>query len=183
MVLYNPKWLRGLAQGMIWNVQVHGQAVVVDLGSRGFLFALLTGPPIPDLVTHENYFTSDPWLILRNFGWQNDGVYPPDALELLARRRDVVEVPFGRLPRLVRFRDIQDPGTVEAVDPDDLAASFGPGVRLLRATIAITDAPATTGIETTLAWLKGLKGHLAAGPRTAGTASLANSLSVVDFER
>jgi hypothetical protein len=54
----------------------------------------------------------------------------------------------------VRFRDINDPNTVERVDPNNLAASFGPGVRLTRATIEITDAPVTTGIEKELEWLR-----------------------------
>jgi hypothetical protein len=38
----------------------------------------------------------------------------------------------GEMPLLVRFRDMNDPKTLERVDPNDLAASFGPGVYLKR---------------------------------------------------
>jgi hypothetical protein len=43
------------------------------------------------------------------------------------------------------------------VDPNDLAASFGPGVTLKTATVEITDDPITKGIEIRLPWLKSSK--------------------------
>jgi hypothetical protein len=71
------------------------------------------------------------------------------------------------LPLLVRFRDISDPKTVEKVDPANLAASFGAGVKLTRATIetvpsgywpfnlfGIGGSPVTRGIEARLPWWK-----------------------------
>ncbi len=48
---------------------------------------------------------------------------------------------------LVRFRNIRDPSSVETVDPDNLAKSFGAGVRLKRITVQITDDPVTSGID------------------------------------
>ena len=56
-------------------------------------------------------------------------------------------------PRFVRFRNIGDPKSVEAVDAANLAARFGPGVALKSVTITITDEPVTTGIEKRLEWL------------------------------
>lgn len=41
------------------------------------------------------------------------------------------------LPRLVTFADIDDPATVTLVDPENLAASFGPGVRLVSVTLEV----------------------------------------------
>jgi hypothetical protein len=52
-----------------------------------------------------------------------------------------------RLPQLVTFRNIADPTSVELVDPANLAASFGEGVKLRRITVQLTDDPVTTGIE------------------------------------
>jgi hypothetical protein len=75
---------------------------------------------------------------------------------LLYRIRDTrgpIDIPLGALPLLVRFRDLNDPTTVERVDPFDLAGSFGAGVKIKRATIEITNAPVTTGIEQKLPWL------------------------------
>ena len=56
-------------------------------------------------------------------------------------------------PKLVYFRDIADPTSVEEVDPDNLAASFGPSVRLKRITVLVTNDDVTTGIEKRLGWL------------------------------
>ena len=61
----------------------------------------------------------------------------------------------GSKRQLVRFGDIKNPETVERVDRNDLAKSFGPGVSSKRATIEITDDPVTTGIEQRLPWWNG----------------------------
>ena len=60
---------------------------------------------------------------------------------------------------LVRFRDINDPKTVERVDPWKLDASFGPGVSLKSATFQVTDDPVTKGIATLLPWSRTQVGH------------------------
>lgn len=54
---------------------------------------------------------------------------------------------------LVTFRDIDDPASVEKVDPANLAATFGEGVSLKRITVELTDGPVTRGIEERLPWL------------------------------
>ena len=61
----------------------------------------------------------------------------------------------NKLPLLVRFRDLNDPKTVERIDPRDLATSFGLEVGLKRATIEVVHDPLTTGIEKRLSWLVG----------------------------
>ncbi|HBM06154.1 MAG TPA: hypothetical protein DD369_11230, partial [Erythrobacter sp.] len=60
-------------------------------------------------------------------------------------------------PMLVTFGDLDDPASVERVDPDDLAATFGEGVRLKRITVQITDDPVTSGIEQRLGWLGNIR--------------------------
>jgi hypothetical protein len=54
---------------------------------------------------------------------------------------------------LVTFGDIKDPKSVKRVDPDDLSASFGAGVKLKAITVEITDDAVTTGIGGRLGWL------------------------------
>ena len=56
------------------------------------------------------------------------GSPPEPSFDRLRALKGRVELAPGDLPLLVRFRDINDPTTVERVDPNDLAASFGPGV-------------------------------------------------------
>ena len=70
-------------------------------------------------------------------------------------------------PMLVTFGDLDDPTSVERVDPDELAATFGEGVRLKRITVQVTDDPVTSGIGQRLGWLNRTKGTLLSRPRDA----------------
>ena len=70
-----------------------------------------------------------------------------------AKPADRFAKPTG-FPTLVRFRDINDPKTVEDVDPANLATSFGPGFHLRRITLQRTDDAVTHGIENRLKWLR-----------------------------
>lgn len=157
--------------------EINGQAVILDLGGRGSLFALLHGPG--ELREDKTYpmrvlFYAFPTLI-------NPQEYLA-GLRKLKAQQPTADLPFDLLPMLVRFRDLNDPTSVEQVQPNDLAAAFGPGVQLKKATIAITDDPVTTGIEHKLPWLVGLqKGFAVKTPRPGG--SVATVLSSLDFER
>jgi hypothetical protein len=152
---YYPKWLQGLTTP--WRVEIHGEAVVVDLGSRGLLFALLTGPAAYDHGHPQRINPTNPQAVLRYFNYTGRDGLTQESLDGLARRRDIIDIPISGLPMLVRFGDIRDPGTMVQVNPDDLARYFGPDARLVRATLAITDSPVSRGIEDRLSWLNGLK--------------------------
>ncbi|MEP4423828.1 MAG: hypothetical protein ABJ354_20510, partial [Nitratireductor sp.] len=72
----------------------------------------------------------------------------------IAGFRGVREVAREAYPLLVTFTDIADPTTVRRVDPDDLAATFGPGVALKRITLEITDEKVTEGrVKAVLGWM------------------------------
>jgi len=74
---------------------------------------------------------------------------------------DKIALPDDHYPLLVTFTDINDPASVQRVDPDDLVAHFGPGVKLKTITLEITDEPVTGGqIEKVLGWLKTHAGYL-----------------------
>jgi hypothetical protein len=139
--------------GHPWHPTVRGEAVAVDLSVRGVLFALLrydqarVGNPLtPGSVGNPAA------LLVAAFG-HSIGDATWDLLYRIRDTRGSIDVPLPWLPMFVRFGDLNDPTTVERVNPDDLAASFGPGVRLVRATIEITKEPVTTGIERRLPWL------------------------------
>jgi hypothetical protein len=68
---------------------------------------------------------------------------------------------------LVTFGDEADPTSVAEVDPDDLAATFGEGVRLKRITVELTDDPVTSGIEARLAWMNAYRGKWVNGGPTS----------------
>lgn len=140
------KAVRGLGSSSEIYIDVKGEAVAVDLGSRGVLFALLK---------EGTWSRSGPeWIVPNAFGVTKGGI-GPDQFGRLAALTGSVTLNEGQLPLLVRFRDVSDPKTVERVDAFNLAASFGPGVHLARATLELTRDPVTTGIAGKLPWLEG----------------------------
>ena len=132
-----------------------GEAVAVDLGEKGVLFCLLKGVEGSAGVDYPLYIVMhafpEHFEEFRNV----TGVSVVDAMRKLdsIRPRPKTNMPFEKLPMLVRFRDINDPETVELVDPNDLEKSFGNGVKLVSATMEITDEPVTKGVEKWLPWL------------------------------
>ncbi|WP_156164508.1 hypothetical protein [Bradyrhizobium sp. LTSP885] len=135
-----------------------GEAVVVDLGARGVLFATLADERALRSGGSGMYNAARvPFPQTKFHGEVGEGIWAKDDytayLEELNRRKPRAELPFADLPVLVRFRDLSDPSSVVQVSASDLAGSFGPGVRLQRAFVEITDDPPTTGIEARLPWL------------------------------
>jgi hypothetical protein len=53
-------------------------------------------------------------------------------------------------PRMVTFGDLDDPKSVKAVNPDNLAAAFGEGVSLEGISVEITDEPVTWEMDKVL---------------------------------
>lgn len=152
-----------LLVGKLVNTHVRGEAVAVDLGNRGVLFALMNKGAQVDYGIY---------IVFEAFPWQ-DGIgqaFRPEARAYYTALRAKANLSFGKLPTLVRFRDINDPKTVELVDPNDLAKSFGAGVRLKSASIEMVDkgyfpfsalgltgVPVTTEIEERLSWISDME--------------------------
>jgi hypothetical protein len=151
------------AQGWSITYNITGEAVVVDMGPRGLLFATLRKPS--DLTFSgaggsgggynanmmqfpEQKFRGD--ISPSASGKEKFAAYV-DELDRLKPKSDLA---LGDVPVLVRFGDPNDPKSISLVDPRDLAASFGAGVILKLATVEITDDAVTTGIEARLPWLK-----------------------------
>ena len=126
---------------------IKGEAVAVDLLGGKTLFALLktANPSGHDDLVYMSMRTLDPAFKYNRVEGarrisSGDGIRSPS---------DVAPADY---PLLVTFRDIRDPASVEKVDPGNLAANFGPGVRLKRITVEVTDEDVTTGIEKRLGW-------------------------------
>ncbi|MEQ1705498.1 MAG: hypothetical protein ABL867_05940 [Rickettsiales bacterium] len=118
-----------------------GEAVAVDLGEKGVLFALLRGK---DTVDHPLY------IFMKSFPEYfpaRADITVIDGMRKLDHDKPKTNLSFDKLPMLVRFRDINDPKTVELVDPNDLEKTFGTGVKLVSATIEMTDEGVTSGVE------------------------------------
>ena len=148
--------------------RAHGEAVTVDLGERGILFALLRSEDSSDWASGVMYgFAPDvPQPHDENGEFDSSAYFKARFMAMLKKRKLIVlpeRFPGSRYieggharPMLVRFRDIADPQTIEKVDSADLAAAFGSGVKLKRITVQLTDDPVTAGIEKRLTWLPGV---------------------------
>jgi hypothetical protein len=169
-----------------------GEAVMVDLGKRGMLFALLRSEAREDWATRalHNLF---PLLTAKELRSLPEGVddmepqmerifsLPLDKAMPLPRRvetgfrKNNKPVMVDNYPMLVRFDDPAKPETVKRVDADDLAATFGDGVRLKAVTIARTTAPVKGNIERTLPWLYRLANYRT-NPENPFTNTLPNEI-------
>lgn len=170
-------------------VDFRGEAVVLDLGSRGVLFALLKA---------DTDSRSGPeWIVPRAFDFPGGSLPRPveEGVKQVQRLSGKRELPLTSLPLLVRFRDLNDPKTVERVDPNDLGKSFGAGVKLERAMLEIVPAgtwpfnsynvtgePMTTGIQERLQWLTGMRTNID-GTSVTDSNRLSNELNSGDFKR
>lgn len=147
------------------SAEFRGEAIVVDLAQRGLLIGILAGRSSKGYIV-DGYAGMQPENSFRRSGRIPEDVWNRDrvaALRLVNKdyglkaeldcKPDPDWSDWGECPYLIRFRDIADPKTVEAVDPADLSKSYGPAVKLRRATIEITDDPVTTGIKDRLPWL------------------------------
>jgi hypothetical protein len=171
------------AQGLM--AAARGEALYLDLGpGRRPLVALLT----------KKYRKGMPWahwdeiqpttILARVYDEKLDrGDSSGDAWrERIFRHRGAREIAPGDLPDLVTFADINDPKSVTAVDPDNLEATLGPGVKWKRVTLEVTDEPVTTGIGKKLPWLASyidrmLDGHRPGQPSDGSLASKMNTAS------
>ena len=141
-----------LTPQMLPDIEVKGEAVVVDLGKRGVLFALMRGG------MHGQDYGSD---ILF------------DAFPEKKKIGKVTLTP-QQYPMFARFRDLNDPKTVEIISqindremPDGYGGMsktseevFGSGVKLKDVTIEITNDSITSGIEKQLPWLATIYGYI-----------------------
>jgi hypothetical protein len=130
------------------TIETKGEAVAVDLPGGQTLFALIPEDTLAQA-------TLDP-------EWENDWVESAKRIragltpgELVVMKPGVPErfaKPNG-YPKLVRFRDLRDPRSLELVDPNNLSASFGSGVRLQLITLQVTDEKMTSVIDKKIEWI------------------------------
>ena len=156
-----------------------GEAVVVDLGQRGVLFALMRGASGSDY-GHQIVFDAFP----------SPGSTEPLSSAGIRYYRSLknakVTLKPEQYPMFVRFREMKDPKTVESVYQavpydgrndkgfyigtayhitDHFEETFGAGVKLKEVTIEVTDDSVMIGLVKLLPWLpeyydKGLDGDL-----------------------
>ena len=163
------------------SIGYRGDAIALDLGSRGTLFALLK--------EGRDERSGPEWIVLRAFDFDGGSLPSPVEVggEQVARLSGKRELSLDNLPKLVRFRDINNPMTVEGVNPFNISERFGAGTKLVRVTLEIVPPgePITTGIDQKLKWLPQYYDRQLDGERIETISSplrLANSLSSRAFK-
>ena len=146
-VSWSKHWIQ--TDGMGWDYDVTGEAVVVEVTPGRYLFALLKGAGTTE------YMGS---VAAASIAGRESRVIDGDLFDEVRDQRDraagVITVPDYQFPMLVTFDDLTDPASVKLVDAADLAASFGPGVRLKSVVLEVTDEAVTEGVVARhLAWL------------------------------
>lgn len=173
-----------------------GDAIVIDLGKRGYLFALPLGMSdglqpniealtnIPDALSmsadEARHWPDGPMrgrieyrnsVIKRQMG-------RPIPICLTAGPRDVRRVCLT----LVRFLNPNDPATARFVDPHNLAATYGPGIALRTMQLEITSQPRTLSDLSMLPWLASRQsGWIAGGRSSSLPPDAAHSLTASNF--
>jgi hypothetical protein len=163
-----------LTPEMLPQVDLKGEAVVVDLGKRGILFVL------------------------------NSGDYGTDILFKMFPGNDKqgkVTITPNLYPNFAKFLDVNKPTSVENVraendqiidqlrkyDPYRRMVSFedafGAGVKLKTVTIEITSEPITWGIEKYLPWIPTIGGGTLSGKQFNTGHEWYDYLSKWDFQR
>ncbi|MGB3711524.1 MAG: hypothetical protein WA985_07530 [Erythrobacter sp.] len=165
--------------------RARGEAVAVDLPDGRTLYALLRSDSNGSWATYVMQMLApdiegEPWeevfdnVLLIEGEVELPRTWPTEAH--LDER--------SAYPMLVTFRDESGPTTVERVDPDDLAASFGAGYTLERITVQLTDDPVTTGIAERLGWLSEFpEPRLDPHFRSSATPNLSQRLWHGDFRK
>ncbi len=168
------------------GMRTRGEAVAVDLPGGQVLFALVPRDTLVQSVLDPEW--KNDWVVSAQKISGGETPQGPIAMKpttpkerYKSGQKIVEDVPS--YPMLVRFRDINDPKTVEEVDPADLAASFGAGFTLKRITVEVTDEDVTVEIAKRLGWLATFRGSFVSNPpRYLSEATPISQLGTTDFD-
>ncbi len=150
---------------------VKGEAVIVDLGKHGVLFAT-----IGEDFGYSVMFKAFPY---------SDGGLTKEGMEYYSNLKNAQKslLEINELPRFVTFKNLNDPLSARLVDIRDLQKDFGAGVQIKDITIETTDEPITWGIvDQYLPWLAKIKANID-GTSITTSAFLANRLDVGQFKK
>jgi hypothetical protein len=127
--------------------RVYGQAVLIDLGTRGVVVATLNNG--------ESYGPASDgaknalWLAAQAFGNRSTAEEMPALPHLRGRR----ELTPDNMPRLVWFPDIAVPQSARKFTAAEIPTLFGNNSHLVSAYVEITSNPLVIDIDKTLPWI------------------------------
>ena len=161
-----PNFFSGSWGGADWHSKVQGEAVVIELPNKKYLFALLS-------YSGNTEYTAN--LATRVLAKEpKHRVWGKNIFQAVLdqKGKTPLAVPEDNYPLFVTFKDINDPASVEQYYPlpDDAWRSK---ITMKKVTLEITDKPVTKGkVEKVLGWLENLKGGYLHGGSTSKGAPL-----------
>lgn len=151
------------------QTRIRGEAVEVDLGNGGTVFALLTSKQRADWAGNIMFLLAPS--AVSSDGDRFEGRFDKmlDMRREMTLPQDYIASKYQRastgIPMLVTFEDLSDPKSIKEINPEDLSATFGDGYSLRKITVQMTDAPVTVGIVERLSWLPELYPGMLNGDR------------------
>ena len=126
-------WFGGIDKAMSSSAVsngLRGEASFVEVAQGKYLFALLY---TEEAARTTALFTDNP---------REEARHVTERLQTLKETRTLKPEKY---PMLVTFTDVSNPKTVKLVDPENLAAAFGPGFALKSVKLELTDEKLTEG--------------------------------------
>ncbi|MGB4057774.1 MAG: hypothetical protein WBK77_06795 [Alphaproteobacteria bacterium] len=151
---------------------VKGEAIAVDLGHRGILFAIMDTDG-----SYQVVFDAFPG----PSGFSKEGLEHYGHLAGSKIISDPKKYP--EYAQLVTFSDLNNPLTVKGVHPENLSSAFGEGVAIKDMVIEMTGEPITEKIKKWLPWLSTNKGGYLDGQFAGGGPELSNILHGGNFKQ
>lgn len=141
-----------LTQGDGFIARYCGEAVIVNLDERGYLFALWHKPPNPlDAAFMRGSFSYAP----ERDGSQSISRRRTKAWREFAKRDHVETLSPEQLPLMVRFKNISDPDSVLVIDSiDTFEKALGPTARVTQVTVERTSESVSEGnLKQVIPWI------------------------------
>ncbi len=142
----------------VGGCKILGEAVVVPIEGKGVLFIMM-GAASKYPVDGKIYLGSGEQM-LADIGLVDE----PGR----SRNHGEWQVENNKLPYMVFFKDVQDPSCITAVDPSDMEAVMGSGVKIKSLKVKTTSSKISYGVvRSYLNWLPNDQSYLLNGKSTA----------------
>ncbi|MFN3807477.1 hypothetical protein [Asticcacaulis sp.] len=138
-------------QGKMFQESFEGEGVLIEFGG---------GRALISLIGWYSWNGSTTGTLLKIFGIAPTGGGDGTDVVTLAGLRQTRALKADQLPLMIAFSDVTDPASYELVKVTNEAGWVAPGVRLVSATIEITDERPAFSLEKKIPWVKSVSGYL-----------------------
>jgi len=167
--------------GRFYPQNIKGESVIIDLPA-GSLFSLLYyGHSNTESGDGEllSYVDNHPEIDYGDIAKERSNQI--DKMDFLIRRRLRWELPRDQYPRIVRFRNLDDPKSAELVYPGNMQKILGDGSDIVKISLEIVDDNVTDNIRKYIPWIDRYLSISFAGNRHNASNDFLDTLSLSSF--